>query len=231
MFELDAAPSLAANSVLGVSSGTLRLNYTGARNIGRRGRGQHRQRGDTGIGRLGVAIESERQRADNGKTASAGGLCTSRGPTNKSARSRGPATPWSARPRRRQPDGLSNRAKLADDPRHGTTAATAGTVTLVPSGSGSIDESRPARTTSISAARSHRCRSTTTAPRSATGNRVYYGTLDIGNNGLVIAYGSGAGSVRLDRRHDSLGLRQRPLGRHGNHQQPGPRGGQFHTRR
>ena len=73
----------------------------------------------------------------------------------------------------------------------GTTAGTFGTVTLMPSGSGSIGNPTGANNTNFSS---------TLASLSIdnnggtllTGARVYYGTLDIGNNGLVIAYGSGA---------------------------------------
>ena len=46
------------------------------------------------------------------------------------------------------------------------------------------------------------------------------GTLDIGNNGLVIAVRQRHRSVCHDRQHDRVGLQRRHLGRHGHHQQP-----------
>ena len=71
----------------------------------------------------------------------------------------------------------------------GTTAAMAGSVTLVPSGSGSTANPTGPNNISYSNTLAALTIDNNGAP---LGSRVYYGTLDIGNNGLVIAYGSGA---------------------------------------
>ena len=73
----------------------------------------------------------------------------------------------------------------------GTSAATAGAVTLVPSGSGST--TNPTAPNNINFSSSLLSLSIdNNGGALMTGARVYFGTLDIGNNGLVIAYGSGA---------------------------------------
>ena len=73
----------------------------------------------------------------------------------------------------------------------GTTAATSGSVTLVPSGSGST--TNPTNPNNINFSSSLTSLSIdNNGGALLTGARVYFGTLDIGNNGLVIAYGSGA---------------------------------------
>ena len=79
---------------------------------------------------------------------------------------------------RRQPDRLSNRAEFADD----RTAPA--TVTLLPSGSGSTTNPTDPNNINFS--------STLTSLSIAGAMNAWTGTLDIGNNGLVIAYGSGA---------------------------------------
>ena len=54
------------------------------------------------------------------------------------------------------------------------------------------------------------------------------GTLDIGNNGLVIAYGSRPRPVCHDQQHDRVGLQRRRLGRQGHQQHPGAGGRGLH---
>ncbi len=70
----------------------------------------------------------------------------------------------------------------------GTTAATAGSVTLVPSGSGSTTNPTGPNNVNFSSTLTSLTIDNNGAP---LGSRVYFGTLDIGNNGLVVAYGSG----------------------------------------
>ena len=71
----------------------------------------------------------------------------------------------------------------------GTTAATAGAVTLVPSGSGSTSNPTGPNNINFSSTLTSLSIANNGAPI-GSGNTVYYGTLDIGNNGLVIAYGN-----------------------------------------
>ncbi len=73
---------------------------------------------------------------------------------------------------------------------HGTgiTSSAAGAVALVPSGSGSISNPAAPNNTNFSS----RLDSLSIDSNDAgLGSNTYFGTLDIGNNGLVIAYGSG----------------------------------------
>ena len=72
----------------------------------------------------------------------------------------------------------------------GTTAATAGSVTLVPSGSGLTTNPTGPNNINFSSTLASLSIDNNGAPV-GSGKTVYYGTLDIGNNGLVIAYGSG----------------------------------------
>ena len=69
----------------------------------------------------------------------------------------------------------------------GTTAATVGTVTLVPSGSGSTTNPTAPNNINFSSSLTSLTIDNDGGP---LGSRVYFGTLDIGNNGLVIAYGN-----------------------------------------
>ncbi len=71
----------------------------------------------------------------------------------------------------------------------GTTIATSGSVTLVPSGSGST--ANPTGPNNVNF-----CSTITSLSidnnGAARGSRAYFGTLDIGNNGLVVEYGTAA---------------------------------------
>ncbi len=71
----------------------------------------------------------------------------------------------------------------------GTTAGTMGTVTLVPSGSGSISNPTGPNNTNYSSTLNSLSIDSNNA---GLGSNIYFGILDIGNNGLVIPYGAGA---------------------------------------
>ena len=73
----------------------------------------------------------------------------------------------------------------------GTTAAIAGSVTLVPSGGGSSTNPTGPNNTNFSSTITSLSIDNNGATL-ASGARVYFGTLDIGNNGLVIEYGAAA---------------------------------------
>ncbi len=70
----------------------------------------------------------------------------------------------------------------------GTTATTAGAVTLVPSGSGSV--TNPTGPNNVNFSNQLNSLSIDSS-NTGLGSNVYYGTLDIGNNGIVIPYGAG----------------------------------------
>ena len=173
--EIDAAPTLGDGSALVVSGGTLRFNITaGAATVGV---------GVTATVSSGGVLEL----AGSVPALSAGGnqvnivnnsirprrAVWSRARTNRSARS--PAPEYRRR-RRRNVAAYQIR-------QNSLTIGSGATVTLAPSGSGST--TTPAGPNNINFS------STLTSLSIAGTTNAWTGKLDIGNNGLVIAYGSG----------------------------------------
>ena len=172
-FEIDSAPSLGSNSALAVSGGTLRLNYSGSPTIGS---------GITATVSGAATLElaggasqlSQSVNIVNNSSAASGLLDSSStnqnvgavtGTGNTVVNSGGALTAYQIR-------------------QNSLTINGTGKVTLLPSGSGST--SNPGNPNNINFS------SNVTALNIAGAMNAWTGTLDIGNNGLVVAYGSGA---------------------------------------
>ncbi len=205
--EIDGAPTLMNNSALTVNGGTLRLKYNSLATIGT---------GVTATVASGATLElagsvsqlNQTVNITNNSQAVSGGLLVSSsanqnvgtvtGTGNAIVNTAGSLTAYQIR-------------------QNALTIQGTGKVTLLPSGSGTTTS--PASPNNINF-------SSNIAALSLGGTlNAWTGTLDIGNNGLVIQYGSWVRSLRDDRQHDSVGLRERAMDRDGNHQQPGSGGG------
>ncbi len=172
VFELDAPPNLGANSGVTVSGGTLRLKYGSAATIG----GNVTATVSSG-GTLELAGSTSQLNntvnVTNNSTATAGLLVSSStAQTVGTVKGTGNAV-------------VNNGASLTayQIRQNSLTINGTGTVTLVPSGSGS--NTTPAAPNNINFSSNVGTLSIAGAPNAWTG------TLDIGNNGLVIQYGSG----------------------------------------
>ena len=104
------------------------------------------------------------------------------------------------------------------------TIGSGATVTLAPSGSGS--------TTNPTGPNNINFSSTLTSLTIAGTTGAWTGTLDIGNNGLVIAYGTAANDpyTMIDNMIET-GFDAAHWDGTGHHQQPGPSGRRIRTRR
>ena len=169
VFELDAPPNLGNNSVVAVSGGTLRLKYGSAATIGTSVSASV-SNGATlelagAVSQLGQAVNI----GNNGTLLDSSGANQNVGAVigtgNTVVNSGGSLTAYQIR-------------------QNSLTINGNATVTLLPSGSGST--TNPANPNNINF-------SSSVSSLSIGGTtNAWTGTLDIGNNGLVVAYGSGA---------------------------------------
>ena len=170
-FEIDSAPSLGSNSALAVSGGTLRLNYSGSPTIGSgitatvSGAATLELAGGTSQLSQSVNIVNNSSAAsgllDSSSTNQNVGAVTGTG--NTVVNSGGTLTAYQIR-------------------QNSLTISGTGKVTLLPSGSGST--TNPGNPNNINFS------SNVTTLNIAGATNAWTGTLDIGNNGLVVAYGS-----------------------------------------
>ena len=185
-FEIDAPPALGNGSALIAAGGSLRLNYSNSPTIGTGVTVTIASGGTLELAGAASQLSQAVNVVNNSLAPSGGLLVSSLANQNAETITGSGSTIVAAGASLTTYQIVQNSLTIHGT---GTTAATAGSVTLVPSGSGSTTNPTGPNNINFSSTLTALSIDNNGAP---LGSRVYYGTLDIGNNGLVIAYGSGA---------------------------------------
>ncbi len=188
LLEFDGASSLGANSPIRVNNGTLRFKVTsGTPSAGSNITATVAAGAVLELGGAVAALGSSVNVADNSQVATTGGLYVS-GTNQQVGTITGAGNMVVAAGASITAYQIVQNALVIHGT--GTTSTTAGMVTLAPSGSGST--SHPTNPNNVNFSSTLGSLSIDSNNQPPEPNSIYFGTLDIGNNGLVIPYGSGA---------------------------------------